>query len=274
MPVQVTEALGSDRAQRGDRTVVLPEVGLLRVAQGYASQPVLPEEHRLEDRDGDQHARRAQLTEHAAAEALEMRLGPGLPLVAEQPAAACPLGYRLAQGHAAVRQAVGDGTALGGGQPGSDHRRDDPDRVRRAVPHLNREIRIVQASKQVLGRLGRMIDNRIAVQGLPVRERRGGRRQIARTRVTVHCHGAGSGGASRAGGGQPGPHEQRVAEPHPRLHDQCPRGAMTSDEIAEAGRWPVHHPHRLTVSDPERARPWARCSALRSPVNRRRFSSS
>ncbi len=75
VPAHPGQQFRAQPAQREHALAVLGQVGTLCVAGRDAAHPVLVEEQRLQGADRDELARRAELPHHAAAEALQVRLG-------------------------------------------------------------------------------------------------------------------------------------------------------------------------------------------------------
>ncbi len=228
------EQLRAQAAQRQDRFPVLVRVGLLRVADRHVVEAVLAEEERLQHADRDELAGRAELTQHAAAEGLQVRPRAQVPGACQQPAGRGPVAYGHLQRHAAVGQAVGHGPAFGGVEAGSERRGEDVLRCRRSVPHLHGEGVVAYAVEHPPGG-GRVVGGQgIAVEtGSPAQGGAGGR-QVADPGVAVDGDRADRGRRRRLGGDQSGTHLLGGGEAHPRLHDEPPGGGLLRHEVGEA----------------------------------------
>jgi hypothetical protein len=99
MPVHTGgEQAGGEPPQRRERLDVLHRVRLLRVAQRHAGDAMLHEKQRFQHADRDQHGRRAELPEQAAAEGLQVRGPPlGAAFAGEQLCGLGPAGHGLGQ---------------------------------------------------------------------------------------------------------------------------------------------------------------------------------
>ena len=114
-------------------------VGLLGVAERDAAHAVLPEEHALQHAQRDQQRRRAQLAHHAAAERLQVRLAP-VPAAASSSQQLPPVRPpRSASGVRLYGRQYDTGPPSVACRPRPAERPDDPARVGRAVPDLDRE---------------------------------------------------------------------------------------------------------------------------------------
>ena len=138
----------------------------------------------------------------------------------------------------------GDRSALGGVESSRHQRREDVLRRRRPVPHLDREVRALDAAQHAAGDVQVVRDDRVAVEVDAVREGLPRRGVAADPRVAVEGDGADGGGAGLPGRQQTRAHGAGAAHPHPGLHDEAAGPPGQRHEAAErAGR-------RLDPHDP------------------------
>jgi len=212
---------------------VLVPVGLLGVAEGDVPKSVLTEEEPFEDGHGDEQFGWAELAEHAAAEALQVRLLAVAAGRGQQLAGAAPVVDGVVQGDPAVGQAVGDRSALGGVQAGGEQGGGDVVRERGAVPYLDREVRALDARQHAPGGRGAGGDDRVAVQAAAARQAGFDRVVVADPGEAVHGDRARRGGVAIADRGEALSHLPGVCEAHPWLDHQGSAGVGAADEVAE-----------------------------------------
>ena len=197
-------------------------------------QPVGAEEDALEQRYRHQQARRAELAEQAAAERLHVHgLALGLPR-GQDLAALAPERHRLGERHAAVGEAVGDRSALGGVQPGLEHRGEDLARVRGAVAYLDREVERLDALEHRARRFGPVGDDRVAVESQLLVEMALRRGVAVDPGVAVERDRARGRARCALDRREALAHPLRRAEAHPRLHDQLAGSRLALHVLPEA----------------------------------------